>query len=64
MAKNSILRARVSEDLDNSITDMAKEYGMKRTDFIRAVFEFIRSERPDLRITYEVKESASTSLIT
>lgn len=58
MSLDKILRVRISDQLDEDVNELADFYGMKRTDFVRRVLEYIRTEQPDLNIVYKGKEDA------
>lgn len=56
--KTKFLQVRMSEDEREMVDELAGEYGMDASNFIRAMISFVDQHRPVLRIVPLKKESA------
>ncbi len=65
MAKNDMLRVRMTEEQRQLVAFLAVDYNMETANFVRAVFDYIKRERPPLTIEIvpEGKHLTPTGLI-
>jgi len=56
--KTKFLQVRMSEDERETVDNLAAEYGMDASNFIRAMISYVDQHRPTLRIVPLKKESA------
>lgn len=56
--KPKFLQVRMSEDERVAVDDLAAEYGMDASNFIRAMVAYVDQYRPTLRIAPLKKETA------